>query len=135
MRRAYLIPMIFLFIINVTYATDENMAPELHIDPFINPLLVVQIQPDIGVEDISTGLTPAAGKAPRASFLFQPELRGIILSEDIAFANIGGEMVELGKKYEGYRLIKVKGQSVVFEKNGRQYPVSLDGTDEEEDSL
>ncbi len=135
MRRVYLIPSMLLFMFNVAYATDENVAPELHIDPFINPLLIVQIKPDVGVENISTGIVPAVEKTPRASFLFQPELRGIILSEDIAIANIGGEMIGLGEKYEGYRLIKVKGQSVVFEKNGKQYPVSLDGTDEEEDTL
>ncbi len=83
-------------------------------------------------------------KKPRESFLFQPELRGIIFnrggSEDIAFANIGGKMIGLGEEYEGYRLIKVKGQSVVFEKNGKQYPVSMDpatmgDTDEEESTL
>jgi len=74
-------------------------------------------------------------EAPRKSFLFQPDLRGVILSDDTALANIGGEMIKLGQKYEGFRLIKVKGQSVVFEKNGKHYPVSLDGTDEEGDTL
>ena len=135
MKKNHLFFVINLLLFSVTTFADKNVAPELHIDPFINPLLTVQIQPDDGVENTSTGSAPTVEKAARTSFLFQPELRGVILSEDIAIANIGGEMIGLGEKYEGYRLIKVKGQSVVFEKNGKQYPVSLDDTDEEEDTF
>ncbi len=135
MKKIHLFSVINLLVFNVVTFADENVAPELHIDPFINPMLIVQVKPEVGVGNISTGIMPLVEKASRASFLFQPELRGIILSDDIAIVNIGGEMIGLGEKYKGYRLIKVKGQSVVFEKNGKQYPVSLDGTDEDEGTL
>ena len=114
---------------------EKIVAPELHIDPFINPLLTVQIEAENMVEKESTGFAATVEMVPRKSFLWQPELRGIIRSEDIAIANMAGEMIELGHEYEGFRLIKVKDQSVVFEKNGKQYPVSLDGTDEAESAL
>ncbi len=135
MRRKLLIATGLLLVFNTVFAADENVAPELHIDPFINPLQKVHVEPETVIENQSTGSMQKETKAPRTSFLFQPELRGVILSDDIALANIGGEMIELGEKYKGYRLIKVKGQSVVFEKNGKYYPVSLDGTEEEEDAL
>ncbi len=143
MKRIYLVFSINLLLFNTVSLADENVAPELHIDPFINPLTTVPIEPEKGVENVSTGIAPTVGKAARTSFLFQPEIRGIILTHDgdelSAFVNVGGEMIELGGKYEGYRLIKVKGQSVVFEKNGKQYPVSLDpvlgDTDEDEGTL
>ncbi len=113
---------------------EEIMAPELHIDPFVNPLSQT-LEPGQDRNEELVVTEPGVGKAPRKKFLWQPELRGIIRSEDIAIANMGGEMIELGKEYEGYRLIKVKEQSVVFEKNGKQYPVPLDGTDEQEGAL
>jgi len=116
-------------------SAEEIVAPQLHIDPFINPLQTVQDQSKSNTGDRESELDDAEVIGPRESFLWQPELRGIIRSEDIAIANMGGEMIELGMKYDGYRLIEVKGQSVVFEKNGRQYPVSLDGTDEDESAL
>lgn len=116
-------------------SAGEIVAPELHIDPFINPLQSAQNPTENNADDRNSGADGVVLNVPRKSFLWQPELRGIIRSEDIAIANMGGEMIELGMKYDGYRLIRVKEQSVVFEKNGKQYPVSLDGTDEEESAL
>lgn len=130
----------FIFtVLMVCYAdylsATEIMAPELHIDPFINPLLKQKLKQDRVAATVNSASVPAVEQKPRDTFLWQPELRGIIRSEDIAIANMGGEMVELGKTYEGFRLIRVKERSVVFEKNGKQYPVSMDDTSEEDAAL
>ncbi len=110
----------------------ENVAPELHIDPFVNTLVLeTRLDPSGGDEQD----VPVVKAQPRETFLWQPELRGIIRSEDVAIANMAGELIELGMEYEGYRLIKVREQSVVFEKNGRKFPVSIDGTEEQESTL
>ncbi|GEM_PF-1888000 len=110
------------------------LAPELHIDPFENPLETdkPEEKTNRALESITSETATAEGDSARKGLLWQPDLRGIIRSEDIAIANIGGDMIELGEEYQGFRLIKVKERSVVFEKNGKQYPVSLDGIEEDE---
>lgn len=130
-----LLPVFVIFnMVTMTVFANE-LAPELHRDPFVNPLLQQQVSLEEIVEAVRTTESPTTDPVPRESFLWQPELRGIIRSEDIAIANIGGKMVGLGEEIDGYRLIKVKERSVVFEKNGKYIPVSLDGADEEKDAL
>ena len=130
-----LLPVFVIFnMVTMTVFANE-LAPELHRDPFVNPLLQQQVSLEEVVEAVRTTESPTTDPVPRESFLWQPELRGIIRSEDIAIANIGGKMVGLGEEIDGYRLIKVKERSVVFEKNGKYIPVSLDGADEEKDAL
>lgn len=130
-----LLPVFVIFnMVTMTVFANE-LAPELHRDPFVNPLLQQQVSLEEVVEAVRTTESPTTDPVPRESFLWQPELRGIIRSEDIAIANIGGKMVGLGEEIDGYRLIKVKERSVVFEKNGKYIPVSLDNTDEEKDAL
>ncbi|MFK8067951.1 MAG: hypothetical protein AB8D52_06880 [Gammaproteobacteria bacterium] len=117
--------------IQVVTATD-NVAPELHIDPFVNPMV---LQPPLDSLSVDDQGKPMETVQARETFLWQPELRGIIRSEDVAIANMAGELIELGMEFEGYRLIKVREQSVVFEKDGKKYPVSIDGTEEQESTL
>lgn len=134
MLKTLLAPLLVLNIITMTAYANE-LAPELHRDPFVNPLLQQQTSQEEIVEAVQITESPTADPVARESFLWQPELRGIIRSEDIAIANIGGKMVGLGEEIDGYRLINVKERSVVFEKNGKYIPVSLDNTEEEKDAL
>lgn len=112
---------------------EEIMAPELHTDPFVNPLL--ENLKESGLEqDLNSNLS-SSENGPRTSYLWKPELRGIIRSADISIVNIDGNMISKGEEFEGYRLIKVKERTVVFEKNGRHYPLSLDKEDEKQKTL
>ncbi len=107
---------------------ENFLAPDLHTDPFVNPLTQQSTEPASMNVGEQREEAPTSKGTPRESFLWQPELRGIILSDDISIVNIGGDMIEVGMEYEGFRLIKVKGQSVVFEKNGKNFSISMEET-------
>ncbi len=110
----------------VSAFAEQHVAPDLHTDPFISPLDQLQVE----VVEQTNDVEPLENETEsRESFLWQPEIRGVIHSDEILIVNIGGNMIEAGTEYEGFRLIKIKGQSVVFEKDGKQVFVSVDGTD------
>lgn len=104
-----------------------SVAPELHRDPFEKPGDAIAITPETADEAV---VSTTQETAPREHFLWRPELRGIIRSEDVAIVNIGGKMLGLGEEIEGFTLINVKERTVVFEKDGQTLAVSLDQEDE-----
>ena len=131
-------PLLLVLLCSSTVAAEtssESMAPELHRDPFESPSdRFREAEARRLAEDAE--ISPSEGTAkPRANFLWQPEIRGIIRSEDIAIVNIGGTMIGLGEEIEGYTLVRVKEKTVVFEKNGQKIPVSLEETESEFESL
>lgn len=104
--RPHLIPLALLLVAATATAAD---APRLHHDPFRRPG--------------GTLLAPVAGDAP-APVEWQPRLRGVLLSGAASLANVDGQMVAIGEKIDGHRLLSVTEYQAVFEKDGRR--VTLD---------
>ena len=104
-----LLPALLLLIATAATAAEPPAAPRLHHDPFRRPG--------------GTLLAPVAGDAP-APVEWQPRLRGVLLSGAASLANVDGQMVAIGEKIDGHRLLSVTEYQAVFEKDGRR--VTLD---------
>ncbi len=102
----------------------DGVALELHRDPFVSPEDRLAAETPEEGNNVTIENSSALPETTRTQFLWQPEIRGIIRSEDIAIVNIGGKMVGLGEEIDGYTLIKVKEKAVVFEKNGHTIPIT-----------
>ncbi|WP_347250174.1 hypothetical protein [Zoogloea sp.] len=63
--------------------------------------------------------TPASG-ATSSPAPWQPTLRGVLLAGSGALANVDGQMVGIGERIEGHRLVSVSEHQAVFEKDGRR---------------
>lgn len=103
------LPALLLLIATAGAVAAPPAAPKLHHDPFRRPG--------------GTALVPAAGDAP-APVEWQPRLRGVLLSGPNSLANVDGQMVAIGEKLDGHRLLSVTEYQAVFEKDGRR--VTLD---------
>ena len=104
-----LLPALLLLIATAAAAAELPAAPRLHHDPFRRPG--------------GTQLAPVAGDAS-APVEWQPRLRGVLLSGAASLANVDGQMVAIGEKIDGHRLLSVTEYQAVFEKDGRR--VTLD---------
>lgn len=90
-------------------ADPADDGPRLRHDPFRRPG--------------GGALAPVAGDAA-APVEWQPRLRGVLLSGPRSLANVDGQMVAIGERLDGHRLLSVTEYQAVFEKDGRR--VTLD---------
>ncbi|HRH75539.1 MAG TPA: hypothetical protein PLM62_20835, partial [Zoogloea sp.] len=65
----------------------------------------------------SPALAPGPASAPAA---WQRTLRGVLLAGAGALANVDGQLVGIGERIEGHRLVSVSEHQAVFEKDGRR---------------
>lgn len=86
-------------------AWAADAPPLLRHDPFRRPA------------PLSPAPAPGATSAPAA---WQPTLRGVLLAGSGALANVDGQMVGIGERIEGHRLVSVSEHQAVFEKDGRR---------------
>ena len=71
-------------------------------------------------------------KASQANKLsWRPSLVMTLRAGDNSMANVGGQVVKLGEKIDGYKLIEVYERAVVFVKQGEITRLTLDEEDEE----
>ena len=101
-------------------ANTENRA--LDRDPFSKPTQI-QLQKIIAVRKSSEKRQPRR---------WEPNLIATIVSEANSMANIDGEILKLGQRIDGYRLIEVARYSATFQKNGKKYKFSLYKKEESE---
>ena len=88
-------------------ARADDAPPLLRHDPFRRPA------------PLSPALAPGSTSAP-APASWQPTLRGVLLAGSGALANVDGQMVGIGERIEGHRLVSVSEHQAVFEKDGRR---------------
>jgi len=70
------------------------------------------------------GLRPEqTAAAPQA---WRPELRAVLVAGDRSMADVGGIIVKLGGKVDGFRLLEVRDREAVFVKNGTRLTLSID---------
>lgn len=89
-----------------------------------------------GASDIALQRDPfrrpaaTAAKAPAADTAEQqsvtPRLRAIIYNSTKPLANIDGNFLEVGGTVYDYRLVLVKEQEVILEKDGNRFALTLD---------
>lgn len=94
-------------------AGDNPPAPLLRHDPFRRP--APPASPPTG---------DAAAPAPAP---WQPTLRGVLLAGTGAgaLANVDGQMVGVGERIEGHRLVSVSEHQAIFEKDGRRIVLDM----------
>lgn len=79
--------------------------PELQTNPFSRPA---------GTEKTAVSPGAAAGKASATPM----RLHGTVLAGHNSLANIGGTIIGLGQEINGYKLVSVRQQHVVLDKDG-----------------
>lgn len=92
-------------------AGDTPPAPLLRHDPFRRPAPPTAPQ---------TGDTAAPVVAA-----WQPTLRGVLLAGAGSVANVDGQMVGIGERIEGHRLVSVSERQAIFEKDGRRIVLDM----------
>ncbi len=96
-------------------AADEDGRIRLRFDPFAAP----------DAQAAGATGTPAAGSAQPWS----PELRATLVSGERSLVNLGGSILELDQEAHGYRLLEVREDEAVFERNGSEVVLKMIGLD------
>lgn len=102
MKTALLLTLLAVATVSGTRA-DDTPPPLLRHDPFRRPA------------PASAPLAPGPTLPP-----WQPTLRGVLLAGSGALANVDGQLVGIGERIEGHRLVSVTEHQAVFEKDGRR---------------
>lgn len=92
-------------------------APVLRNNPFVWPKKFVEQAPQQAAKNI---------EAVQINIL--PVLKSVLIRNDFAVVNMDGQLVEVGQRHRGYRLLGVTNSSVVVGKDGAEFTLSLDST-------
>lgn len=111
MNTALAAPLLLALPLTEASAGDAPPVPLLHHDPFRRPASLTAPQ---------TGDAAAPSAAP-----WQPTLRGVLLAGTGALANVDGQMVGIGERIEGHRLVSVSERQAIFEKDGRRIVLDM----------
>ncbi|GEM_PF-3201073 len=69
---------------------------------------------------------PAGGGGMRIGDDWQPELRAVLQAGDASLANVDGQVLAVGERIRGYRLIQVGERSAVLARGARRLELSLE---------
>ena len=101
-----------LILLTTLPATASDAPPVLlRHDPFRRP-----------APPLAPRTTDPAAPAPAA---WQPTLRGVLLAGAGSLANVDGQMVGIGDRIEGHRLVSVSDRQAIFEKDGRRIVLDM----------
>jgi len=95
-------------------ALTANAAQILQNDPFRQPEFAVMPQKVVA----------NASKSVKEVWL--PQLRATIRAGNGSMANINGEIIKIGEKIDGFKLVEVHERDAFFIKDGTKYHVSMD---------
>ena len=65
------------------------------------------------------------GVAQKAAPIWKPEVKAVLVAGSDSFANVDGIVVRVGGEIDGYRLVEVRQQEVVFMKDKQRYTLPL----------
>lgn len=88
----------------------------LHHDPFARPQL--------GVHAPGSTDTAVAVSDPGAQW--NPLLTAVMLDGNNSLVSLDGEIIRMGDKKDGYRLIQVREHEAVFKKDGKRIVLKMD---------
>ncbi len=66
-----------------------------------------------------------SGVAQTAAPVWKPEVKAVLVAGSDSFANVDGVVLRIGGEIDGYRLVEVRQQEVVFVKNKKRYTLPL----------
>lgn len=109
-------PLAALLVLLATLPATAGDGPPvlLRHDPFRRP--APPLSP------LSPRTVDPAAAAPAA---WQPTLRGVLLAGAGSLANVDGQMVGIGERIEGHRLLSVSDRQAIFEKDGRRIVLDM----------
>ena len=87
----------------------------LHNNPFSRPEILKRKPPP----------PPAAELDPLSGHKFEPELTATMVSARRPMVVVDGELLGIGDRIEGYRLVAVMEGKAVFRRNGRKYTIEI----------
>lgn len=111
---------IFLSIIQVAYAENDLSNDSVLHDPFHKPVIVNPSDRSLPVQTVDQAITQH----------WQPELSMTLRAGRNSAANVGGRIVKIGEKIDGYQLIEVQERFVIFLKQGQKIRLTLDKDNE-----
>jgi hypothetical protein len=116
MKLGLILFLVSLVIPNTFVRADSVKQPTtiLH-DPFKKPVFM---QPSIKSKTVTKKL--------RQQPSWKPRLLMTLRAAEGSMANIGGQLVQLGEKVNGYKLIKVDEREVVLVNRGKTTRLTLD---------
>ncbi len=115
MRSRYRLAAIAIYFLTCdAIAGTAEAARILQNDPFERPELIPLRQ-----------VADADDNKPVREIWF-PELHATMRGKQGAMANINGDIIKIGEKIDGFKLVEVHERDVFFIKNGMKYHVSMD---------
>lgn len=115
MKSRYSLTAITIYLVTCgAVAETADAARILQNDPFERPELI-PLRPTIVAND----------SKPIREIWF-PELRATMRGNQGAMANINGDIIKIGEKIDGFKLVELYERDAFFIKDGMKYHVSMD---------
>lgn len=105
-----------LMVIIAIYLPPVFAEDLLRHDPFARPQLDVH----------APGGTDMAGTVSDPGAPWNPLLTAVMLDGKNSLVSVDGEIVKMGEKKDGYRLIQVREHEAEFEKDGKHIVLKMD---------
>lgn len=105
-----------LMVIVAIYLPPVFAEGLLHHDPFARPQLGVHVP----------GSMETAGAVSESGAPWNPQLTAVMLDGKNSLVSLDGEIVRMGEKKDGYRLIQVREHEAEFKKDGKHVVLKMD---------